>query len=175
MLRNEPPYMTFDEIGAIFKCHKSTAMRMVDREEERLHAIYIEKAELIKVSQTHRLEIVGNDALREWERSKKDATSSSVKSSDGTPERGPSREFTENVKGQCGDAGLLAQWRGCMADIRKIWGAEAPEKIASTTPDGRTASIQLIEIGTREEATKFSELLTRIEGTNGRNGSSHSG
>jgi hypothetical protein len=42
----------------------------------------------------------------------------------------------QTVKGQSGNPALLGQFREALADIRKIWGLDAPQKIAPTDDKG---------------------------------------
>lgn len=45
------------------------------------------------------------------------------------------RTLTTTSQGQCGDPRYLAEIRSCLADIRKIWGLEAPVKSEIETRD----------------------------------------
>jgi hypothetical protein len=52
------------------------------------------------------------------------------------------------VEGQSGNPSLVAQLRGAMADVRTIWGLDAPQKVDATT-GGQPLSGEWVEIRTR--------------------------
>jgi DNA-binding CsgD family transcriptional regulator len=104
----------------------------------------------LKARQTAQLEYVYREAIAAWERSLRNAksvetTTEPAKSDDpavgvdGGSKAGPTTTRTKRtVKGQSGNPALLAQALAALADIRAIWGAEAPRKLATDIQsDGR--------------------------------------
>lgn len=62
------------------------------------------------------------------------------------------RTLTKTSQGQCGDPRYLAEIRACLADIRKIWGLDAPTKQELTGKDGSPVLVA------------FSDALSRVYG-----------
>jgi hypothetical protein len=63
------------------------------------------------------------------------------------------RTVTTVSEGQCGDPRYLAEIRSCLAEIRKIWGLDAPKKAEVITRDG--------DITDEERAARITTLLER--------------
>ena len=106
----------------------------------------------IRLKQTQLLLKQYDEAELAWERSKQSAVKVSMKRTGST---GPF-EKTETTEEQCGDPRYLDIMLKCLADIRKIWGADAPEKIANTDSQGNDVS--------DAARTQYDELLAAIRG-----------
>lgn len=122
-----------DEIGV----HVATVSRMLDRVERRLAAQLQEQALPIKARQTAVLERVAAEALAAWERSQQDAelvrvTEKWVVPKDGADPYQVSDKTTER-RGQAGDPALLAAAMKALADVREIWGLDAPKRTDLTS------------------------------------------
>jgi len=63
------------------------------------------------------------------------------------------RTVTTVTEGQCGDPRYLAEIRSCLAEIRKIWGLDAPKKAEVITRDG--------DITNEERAARIAAILER--------------
>lgn len=120
-------------IAAELGVSQPAVSKILARVEKRLLARLTKRADRVKARQTAQLEHITNEAMTEWERSKQD--SETVKTTEEGAEGVPSftTKTETTVKGQTGNPSLLAQAREAMADIRKIWGAEAPTKTDVTS------------------------------------------
>jgi hypothetical protein len=100
----------------------------------------------LKAKQTSALWHIFQEALSAWERSKQaaktltkqveGAAAGAVPGSSPTGVAGKGERVTTQIREQDGDPRFLDQARAALADLRKIWGADAPQKVAPTTPDG---------------------------------------
>jgi hypothetical protein len=123
------------EIGDILGVSESGVCRMLQRVERRALEKLQEDVEALKVQQTAQLEFIAHEAMAAWQRSKGDSSSAAP-----------------------GDPKFLGEARAALAEIRRIWGAEAPTKVAATTPDGKEPYRLQVQNMTDEEL----ELLERI-------------
>lgn len=103
----------------------------------RLAADFKDRAEEIKAEQTARLEYLYSEAAEQWERSCEDRVCQTIRGGrvhfgDDGPAPLPD-EVTTAREGQSGNPALLNQARGALADIRAIWGLDAPKKQDLTT------------------------------------------
>ena len=83
----------------------------------------------MKANHTTRLMHIYSEAMREWERSKLDAESTSkMRETAGSLEDGGGRKarVVETTKGRLGDSRYLDTARAALADIRRINGADEP-------------------------------------------------
>jgi hypothetical protein len=88
----------------------------------------------VKIRQTDALWLIYNEAMQAWERSKQAHKSLARKVAD---DGQPSGAGTLTLSDQDGDPRFLNEARAALADIRKIWGLDAPSKFAPTSPDGK--------------------------------------
>lgn len=111
---------------------------MLQRIERRLAEEFKEQAAEIKARQTAQLEQVVDETLTQWRRSYEDAvTEVTVKGkTEGGKADSMKAQVTRTVVGQSGNPGLIGQARGAMADIREIWGLNAPKRNEHSGPDG---------------------------------------
>lgn len=131
-----------DELGVAV----STVCEMLQRVERQLAQQLAEHALPIKARQTAQLERVAAEAFAAWERSKQPAELDRVITEEvnliGDEEGGSITipavkvKTTNERKGQTGDPSLLAQARGALADVRSIWGLDAPKQSEHTGPGG---------------------------------------
>jgi transposase-like protein len=108
-----------------------------------------EKLDELKVEQLIKLDMIEAESLRGWRRSLRDAERKRAKIVNA---EGEARQETEKTsEGQSGDPRFLNEARQCVADRRKMLGMDAPQKIAPTTPDGKTPLTPILRImGTSE-------------------------
>ena len=114
--------------------------KILSRLQERFAAEFVEQVKAHKEEHTAVLQQVASEALEQWRRSCEDGVSVAtvtgrVKATEGGVFELPD-QVTRTVAGQCGNAALLAQARGALADIRAIWGAEAPKRAEMSGVDG---------------------------------------
>jgi predicted XRE-type DNA-binding protein len=101
--------------------------RMLRRFEKKLVKELAEEALVVKVRQTRQLEYIAAQAMLGWERSKQPKKTVGRRSKAGG--EGQADEVTtQQVSEQCGDVRFLTEVRAALADIRKIWGVDAPQK-----------------------------------------------
>lgn len=144
---------------------KSTISRALDRVEKRLAKEFAAQAEVIKARQTAQLEHIHAAAMEQWERSTEDAeltrtvtktlaktTSDYDPANDEPLEKEVVEEtVTSERRGQSGNPALLAQAREALADIRAIWGLDAPKK-ADITSGGEPFKVYLFDPDQDEDA-----------------------
>lgn len=111
---------------------KQAVSAMLKRVSVRVLAELKENVELVKADQTAQLQWIASEATTAWHHSKQDAqTVKTVVGPQGEDDGLGTATIKEEttVKGQAGDPALLSQARGALADIRSIWGLDAPEKV----------------------------------------------
>jgi hypothetical protein len=141
---------THARIAAELGLERSAVTRILARVNKRVLKEMHAEVAAQKVEQSARLDFVIDEALQAWERSKKDAVK--VTREWDTPHRDqpdeaeaacdePPETVVERVtherQGRDGDVRFLEQTRQALADQRKVWGIDAPAKVAPTTPDGQ--------------------------------------
>lgn len=124
----------------------STICRALSRVETRLAKQFEQDALRIKARHTAQLEHIADEAMQAWERSKLDAEMERVTDKDVTLDGGmegtkvmlPATETTtvHEKRGQAGNPSFLSEARAAQADIRSIWGLDAPKK-TDVTSDGQ--------------------------------------
>jgi hypothetical protein len=152
-------------IAAHLGVHATTIARMLARIEKRLADRFEKDAHQIKGRQTEILERIAEVALEQFERSCEDAekrrtVSKRVSSKPAGEERASDMlsdvpddleesafviEETTEVTGQSGNPALLAQARGALADVRTIWGLDAPKRQELTGRDGGAIPLTIVE------------------------------
>ena len=130
--------ISWTDLGKRFGLSRTGAHRAFKREDAR-KLLESQDAELIrmqlKARQTAMLQLVATESLAAWMKSKERRTE--VKrvtkpgamrtNAEGEREREPDLVETETVvKETCGDTKYLQQFVATCAEIRKIWGADAP-------------------------------------------------
>jgi hypothetical protein len=92
-----------------------------------------------KLRQSEALWLIYAEAMAAWEKSKepdKSITRKVATNALGAMEPAGGEPITMTVRDSDGDPRHLAEARAALADLRKLWGLDAPTKIAPTTPDG---------------------------------------
>src|SRR5215470_3099423 len=82
-----------------------------------------------KARQTLRLEHLFAEAMRAWETSKADSTRRRQRKTEGGSARAGATVAEIVVENQHGDPRYLDEARKAMADQRKLWGLDAPQKV----------------------------------------------
>src|SRR5712692_5967519 len=112
--------------------------QMLERVEKRILEELKGKTDHQKSRQTAALWKLYDEAMEAWERSKKPQKQMVSKHGPGNDDGRPGSvvESTSTIRENDGDPRYLAEARQILQDIRKIWGLDAPQKIAPTSPDG---------------------------------------
>jgi predicted transcriptional regulator len=145
------------QIAADLGVSQAAVSKILNRVERRVLRELTATVERQKARHTLRLEHIFTEAMRAWDQSKADTTRRRQRKSEGGA-GGPGATVAEIVvENQHGDARYLEEARKALADHRKLWGLDAPQKVdlrASRNPfEGMT------EDALREELTKQSRLL----------------
>lgn len=125
------------QIAAELKVDQSTISDYLKRRNQALAEEFTEEAREVKAQQTAQLEHIYAEAVAAWEQSKLPAertqvvTGRAVASQFGIVDL-PDLETT-TTEGQSGNPALLAAALKAKADIRAIWGMDAPKKADITS------------------------------------------
>lgn len=148
-------------IAAEIGITQSAVWKMLRRVEQRVLAGLKDSVVRMKATQTAQLENLLDEALQAWEKSKEPAQSVTKRTVTGQGDNPTVEEtVTQQMKGQCGNPTFLAEARDVLADLRKVWGIDAPTKVAPTTPDG--AEAWHIEFTKDEQLQLVTEVLRRL-------------
>lgn len=129
------------------KVSQQAVSKMLNKTGRKLATDFKARAEVIKAEQTALLEHITDQAMQEWERSKQPIEKRSSKQQvlQGTSEKDADvddeeeesktismpfgkAEVTLTTEFRLADPRYLSEARGAQGEIRKIWGAEAPQK-----------------------------------------------
>jgi hypothetical protein len=102
--------------------------KMLRRVEARFFREMTERIAGVKASQTKALMTVYREAMDAWERSKQTAKTLTKQVGGAGPGPGGVERVTTQLRDQDGDPRFLTEARAALAEVRKIWGADAPEK-----------------------------------------------
>ena len=103
--------------------------KLLRRVEERMLRELAEDVERQKARQTLRLEHLYGEAVRGWEQSKTDATRRRRRKPDAGAGRAGTTVAELVVENQHSDPRFLEQGRKALADLRTLWGLDAPQKV----------------------------------------------
>lgn len=144
------------QIAADLGVSQAAVSKILTRVELRVLRELTARVERQKARQTLRLEHIFAEAMRAWDQSKADTTRRRQRKSDGPGGVGATvAEIV--VENQHGDPRYLEEARKALADHRKLWGLDAPQKIdvgaRRNLYDGMT------EGALRDELAKQTRLL----------------
>lgn len=122
---------TQSEIAATLGVDRTVISRALAKYNRRVMQRLEGRAVAEKGRQLERLDYLYSQAVEAWHRSREDAETLKTTDDGSNP---PRTETT--VKGQAGDAAMLAQARAALADARSILGLDAP-KAADITSNGK--------------------------------------
>ncbi len=130
--KREPAIALMIEEAGLGKVTQQAVSAMLLRVEARALQQMKEQVEGVKARQTDALLLIYDEAMMAWERSKT-ANKSITKRIDtrAAKEEGGatgSEQVTTHIEDQDGDPRFLDQARAALADIRKIWGIDAPQR-----------------------------------------------
>ena len=140
---------------------QSAVSKILSRLEQRALEELVDRVERQKARQTLRLDYLYRESLRAWEASKADATRRVQKKTQpgvGAPSATVAQFVVET---QHGDPRYLEVARKVLADQRRVWGLDAPQKLdvrATEGPFDAMSDEALAEVLARQR-----QLLTAIE------------
>jgi DNA-binding MarR family transcriptional regulator len=123
---------THERIAKELGVERSTVTKMLQRIGKRYSEKLEAEVKRIRAEHTLQLEHMADEAMQAWSASKQPAKDAKRRKTASRGEVEESRVQTQNA-----DPRFLAEARAALADIRDIWGADAPTKVAATTPDGK--------------------------------------
>lgn len=146
-------HQTAAELG-ISQAAVSKILRRVDqRALEELRAT----VEQQKVRHTWRLDHLYAESMRAWEQSKSDTTRRRQRKTDSASGDAGATVAEIVVENQYGDPRFLEEGRKALADLRKLWGLDAPQKVDLRA--SRSPYEALSDDALREEVTRQARLV----------------
>lgn len=149
------------QIAADLGVSQAAVSKILKRVELRVLQEMTDIVERQKARQALRLEHLFAEAIRAWEHSKADTTRRRQRKTE-SGLRGPAATVAELVvENQHGDPRYLDEARKALADHRKLWGLDAPQKIDVRAP--RNLYDGMTEDALRDELAKQTRLLAAGE------------
>ena len=140
------------QIAADLGVTQAAVSKILDRVERRVLRELTATVERHKARHTLRLEHLFAEAMRAWDQSKADTTRRRQRKSDGGP-GGPGATVAELVvENQHGDARYLEAARKALADLRTLWGLDAPQRVDLRA--SRNPFAEMTDDALREELTR---------------------
>ena len=125
------------EIAAEEGMSQSAVSKILSRLEQRALEELVDRVERQKARQTLRLDYLYRESLRAWEASKADATRRVQKKTEPGSVGAPSATVAQFVvETQHGDPRYLEVARKVLADQRRVWGLDAPQKLDVRATEG---------------------------------------
>jgi predicted transcriptional regulator len=153
---------TQQAIAAELHISQAAVCKLLRRADDRALQDLAERVARQKVRHTQRLERLYAEATRAWERSKADATRRRQRQSESDSGAGSSGAHTVAeviVESQHGDPRYLEASRKTLADLRKLWGLDAPVRL--DVRDRPPAYDQLTEAELLQRIAQQDRLLAR--------------
>jgi predicted transcriptional regulator len=150
-------------IAADLGISQPAVSKILKRIELRMLREFTGTVERQKVRHSLRLEHLFGEAMQAWEHSKSDTTRRRQRKSEGEDGRRAGTVAEIVVENQHGDPRYLDEARKALADHRKLWGLDAPQKMdvrASSNPYEAMSEADL-----REELARQRRLLTSAGAT----------
>jgi DNA-binding CsgD family transcriptional regulator len=145
------------QIAADLGISQAAVSKLLKRIEGRLLRELAETVQRQKARQTLRLDYLYAEATRAWNASKADATRRRQRQTHGGAGAGATvAELV--VENQHGDPRYLDEARKALADQRKLWGLDAPQKVDLRA--SRTPYDEMTEEALRAELARQAQLLT---------------
>lgn len=147
-------HYTQEQIATELGVSIAAVSRILRRVNDRVLDELSDEVQALKARQTTSLESLVAESVAAWERSKKAAQEATTRTlvvedttADGAMNTHRETTTTQHVAGQVGDVRFLEQARAALADVRAIWGANAPAKIVQdvTTRAGKPPIEELSE------------------------------
>jgi DNA-binding MarR family transcriptional regulator len=145
---------THERIAKELGVERSTVTKMLKRINKRYSDKLEDEVKRIRAEHTLHLEHMADEAMQAWLASKQPAKDARRRK---TVRRGEEEE--NRVQTQNADPRFLAEARAALADIRDIWGADAPSKLAPTDPTGEKEFGQDAGISDEQRAARIAALF----------------
>lgn len=150
---------THEAAAVAYGITRGRVSQIVDQVERWLRPNWQGKIDVIKEAHTQTLLDLFAESMRGWRRSQRDV----VEIEYAAGEEGALIESKRKVKGQAGNAAFLREAREALADIRKIWGVDAPQKVTPIGEDGQPAVIVIQQAKEEIRQELLKEYVEEIE------------
>lgn len=158
---------THERIAKHLGVTQPSVTRMLNRLTEKYAKELMDKIKVVKADQVRQLEAIADEAMQQWELSKKPYNMTSVKRIiDHDGNLSEAGEHTESNVEKKGDPKHLLVLLKAKEDIRKIMGANAPIKIANFNRDVKEMSDEELEkysTGKAEDLTQPDDVFAQSE------------
>lgn len=157
---------SYRTVGAEFSVSHSAVALTCGKIDDLLALQYMDKIRRLRARHTQTLEVIVDEAMQAWERSKSLAITETVETegitqTDGTSSPTGLQKKRRQEKQLFGDSSYLSEARAALADIRKIWAADKNPKIVELEGEEeyRVAGKPLEQV-LEEEILKLQTTLT---------------
>jgi predicted transcriptional regulator len=135
---------------------QAAVSKLLKRVEERILRELVDTIERHKARQTLRLEHHYAEAMRAWEESKADTTRKRQRKTQPGSGGAAATVAEVVVENQHGDPRYLEVARKALADVRKVWGLDAPQQVDLRAQNPYAS---MTEEALRDELTRLGRLL----------------
>jgi hypothetical protein len=149
--------MSQRQIASAVKISQAAVCKILARVEQRALRDHAEMLFRMKGQQTLQLEHIWQQAMTAWHASTADATRRRQRRVEGGDTDEPQTIAEVTVESQHGDPRYLAEARAALADLRKLWGLDAPQKLDVSAT--RNPYNDLSDDALREEVARQQRLL----------------
>ena len=153
------------QIAADLGISQAAVSKMLRRIEGRILRELAETVERQKARHTLRLEHLFAEAMRAWEGSKADTTRKRQRKTQAGSGDSGATVAEVVIESQRGDPRFLDEARKALADHRKLWGLDAPQRMDLRTP--RNPYDGMTEEALRDLLARQSALLSEASGVSG--------
>lgn len=139
--------MSKKEIAAKYEISTSTVREVIEKARETWKDYRVEDYDLLLTVELERIKKIEDEAWASWGKSKEPLITQTRRTENGGGEEGGKTVDEIKKQQRHPDPRYLDRMSWCIEQRLKIMGAYAPEKVASTTPDGKHyAPFQVIEV-----------------------------
>ncbi len=149
--------MSQRQIGSDLHISQPAVSKILARVAHRALQNHTEMLMRMKGQQTLQLDHIRQQAMTAWHASKADATRRRQRRVEGSGSDDAQTVAEVTVESQYGDPRYLAEARAALADLRKLWGLDAPQKLDVRAT--RHPYDDLPEEALREEVARQQQLL----------------
>jgi len=142
-------------IGAELGISQAAVSKLLKRVEERALRDLSGVVQRQKARQALRLEHIYSESMRAWERSKAESTRRRQRKTQPGPGGSGTTVAEITVEAQHGDPRFLDEARRALADLNKLWGLDAPQRLdlrAARNPFADLTEDQLRELAAQQRA-----------------------
>jgi predicted transcriptional regulator len=148
---------TQGEIAQELQISQAAVSKILARADRRALEELTQQIERQKVRQTQRLDYLVAELMQAWVQSKADATRRRQRKSETAHGRGAHTVAEVTVETQHGDPRYLDAIRKVLADQRKLWGLDAPQRV-----DLRASQMPLDQLSDAELQARLSQQDTLL-------------